>query len=105
MAGSKSPPTTHPFLVESYDNFHVGDGRGEWTNHGSFETVEAAVKCARGVIDDWIKETHQPGMTAEDLKSRFHTYGHVAVVRGAPGAFDAYKYLDDRLRDFGAKGV
>lgn len=91
---------TKSYLVESYDNFHVGDEGGEWMTHGSFTTVEAAVACARSVIDDWIKEHYKPGMTAEGLRNRFRVYGYVTVVRGADGAFDAYKYLDERLRDF-----
>lgn len=65
--------------------------------HGSFDTVDAAIACARAVIEEWIAGNYQPGMTADELESRYLAYGHVPVVRGAEGVFDAYQYFADRI--------
>ena len=47
---------------------------------GSFQTLEAAIRAAQILIDDFLLSKHQPGMTATDLFSIYQGSGEVPVI-------------------------
>ena len=47
---------------------------------GNFQTLEAAIKAAQILVDDFLLANHQPGMTAIDLFSTYKNSGEVPVI-------------------------
>ena len=47
---------------------------------GNFETLEAAIKAARLLIDDFLMSKHEPYMTALDLFSIYKQNEEVPVI-------------------------
>ena len=46
----------------------------------NFQTLEAAIKAAKILVDDFLLANHQPGMTAIDLFSTYKNSGEVPVI-------------------------
>jgi len=47
---------------------------------GNFQTLEAAIKAAQSLIDDFLLSKHQLGMTAPDLFSIYKDSDAVPVI-------------------------
>ena len=65
---------------------------------GSFQTLEAAIKAAQILVDDFLLLKHQPGMTATDLFSIYKNSDVVPVIFGdadftiSVGSFNHFQY-------------
>ena len=80
------------------DNFHYMDESAR-TTLGEFDTLEAAVAAARGVVDEFLAGALQPGMTAEELYHTYVNFGDDPFILG-PGLsgvpFSAWDYARER---------
>jgi hypothetical protein len=76
------------------DNYHYMDKDKRYTL-GEFETLEAAVEAAKGIVDDGVLNDYEPGMSASTLYGRYKMFGEDPWVSG-PGDshFSAWKYAE-----------
>jgi len=65
---------------------------------GNFQTLEAAIKAAQILVDDFLVSKHQPGMTATDLFSIYKVSDEVPVIFSdadftiSVGSFNHFQY-------------
>ena len=79
------------------DNFHYMDETERYSG-GAFETWEEAVAHCKAIVDQWLLELYEPGMTAQQLLARYKTFGEdpfiVCHARCPP--FSAWTYAEER---------
>jgi hypothetical protein len=98
--------TPRPFTVVVADNFHYMDEQ-ENVEHGSFETLEAAIAAAKAIVDLSLRTAHRPGMTADELYDYYTSFGDDPFIRGGGGPgvpFSAWDYAKDRCAEICANG-
>ena len=85
------------FKVVVADNFHYMDS-DEHYEHGSYDTLEAAIAAARGIVDACLASAYKPGMTAEQLYQQYVSFGDDPFIRGAEERvpFSAWTYAKAR---------
>jgi len=72
---------------------------------GNFQTLEAAIKAAKILVDDFLLAKHQPGMTAIDLFSTYKNSGEVPVIFSdadftiSVGSFNHFQYATRKCRE------
>ena len=90
------------YVVGVDDNFHYRDQDASWTR-GRFDDVEAAVAASRQIVDRWLEEAYEPGMTADALLRSYKMFGEdpfVVAVGGAPPCkFSAWEYARERAAE------
>ena len=91
---------TSTFTVVIADNFHYMD-EGEYVVHGSYETLEAAIDAAKGIVDSCLAAAHKPGMTSADLYRQYVSFGDDPFIRGATERvpFSASTYAEARCAE------
>jgi hypothetical protein len=81
-------------------NYHYGDPDHRY-EHGSFDTLEAALSACRTIVERVLAELHTPGMSAGELFQRYQLFGDdpfIVIVGGtAPNGtaatpFSAWDY-------------
>jgi hypothetical protein len=82
-------PQIQKFTLRVYDNFHFMD-EDESYLAGSFDTEMEAVLKAKNIIDGFVEDQFQPGMTTEALYHLFCTFGEAPVV--LPSGFSPWGY-------------
>jgi len=86
------------FRVLVDDNFHYMDESAR-TTLGEFDTLEAAVASARALVDQFLADSLQPGMTADELFGLYTNFGEDPFIVG-PGVssvlFSAWDYARER---------
>ena len=93
--------TMYQVLVES------GPGGAEACAFGEFESLASAVAAARGLVDDYLRQAHRPGMSAAALYFSYDSFGPLAsVVRDGDGCdFHARAYAWSRCEELCAAGA
>jgi hypothetical protein len=88
---------TYKVIVD--DNFHFMDEQ-ERTTHGEFETLSAAIEACRQIVDDCLASAYKAGMSAEDLYSKYESFGEDPWISGADGVpFSAWDYARQRCSE------
>ncbi len=65
---------------------------------GNFQTLEAAIKAAKILVDDFLLSKHRPGMTATDLFFIYKNSDEVPVIFSdadftiSVGSFNHFQY-------------
>jgi hypothetical protein len=92
------PPTKYKVLLD--DNFHYMD-EDERTEHGEFESLEAAVAACRRIVDEFLLSTYTPGMSAEALYDHYTGFGTDPFIVGgeARNDFSAWDYARRRCKE------
>ncbi len=89
------------FRVLVDDNFHYMD-QDERYEHGSYPTLEAATLAAQAIVDDFLLDASQPGMTAGELFDCYTNFGEDPFIV-APGEsrvlFSAWDYARRRCEE------
>lgn len=80
------------------DNYHYMD-KSYRRSQGEFETAEAALVAARERVDDYLKQAHSPGMSAEALYGSYKMFGEDPFVVGANVHFSAWEYAKARCAE------
>ncbi len=78
MSSSDARPV---FTVVVADNFHYMD-ESEYYEHGTFESLEAAIEAAKEIVDAFLASAMKPGITAEQLYEQFAHFGDDPFIRG-----------------------
>jgi hypothetical protein len=82
------------------DNFHYMD-ESEIYLDSSYPTCEAAVLACKKIVDDFLRSTYKPGMTATELWKLYTTFGDDAFIMPPPGArcpFSGWDYAREQCR-------
>lgn len=83
----------------------------ERVTHGMFESAEEAVAACRAIVDLWLAEAFEPGMTGEALWERYTLFGDDPWVQAldpkdAPaGNFSAWGYAQERCEALARGGT
>jgi hypothetical protein len=78
-----SPAHSYRVLVD--DNFHHMDDRERWTL-GTFASCEEALAACRRLLDAWLREAWETGMTAEPLYAKYTRFGEDPFIQPSDGA-------------------
>ncbi len=95
IAGSMS----YRVLVD--DNFHYMD-EDERYELGSYQTLEAAIAAARAIVDDFLLDSRQPGMSAGELFDLYTGFGEDPFIMGPEQGlvlFSAWDYARRRCEE------
>lgn len=88
------------FKVIVDDNYHYMDPEARY-EHGTFDTLDAAIGACREIVDLDLRNIHKPGMNASELFARYQHFGEdpfIVPVDGADPAatatapFSAWEY-------------
>lgn len=83
------------------DNFGF-QRESERVTHGEFGTAEEAMAACRKIVDEWLADAFEPGMTSEALWEAYTLFGDDPFItpvdpKDAPAAnFDAWSYARER---------
>jgi len=89
------------YTVVVADNFHYMDSSEHYV-HGSFDSLEEAVRAAKTIVDSWLADNRKPGMTAAQLYEGYVAFGEdpfisAANLEGVP--FSAWTYAKQRCAE------
>ena len=79
------------------DNFHYMDD-DERYKAGEFSSLEKAIAKARHIVDEFLSQAHKKGMTAEELRRQYSSFGEDPFIVGGPpeSNFSAWDYAKKR---------
>jgi hypothetical protein len=83
------------FIVESYDNFDSPSERC-CKHEGVFNTVDAALACARGIVDRSLTSIRKPNQSPGDWYKAYELFGDGVYAYGI--GFNPYIYAKERIR-------
>ena len=82
------------------DNFHYMD-EDERYQHGVFLTAEEAISACKHIVDEYLENQVQPGMTASELYESYTMFGEDPFIVGINPteenvSFSAWNYAKER---------
>ena len=85
------------------DNFHHADESHRY-ELGRVPTLEAALDAARRIVDEYLVQNHEPGMTAEALLASYKMFGEdpwivPLAADDAASDFSAWDYAERRCAE------
>ncbi|MCA9873892.1 MAG: hypothetical protein H6659_15680 [Ardenticatenaceae bacterium] len=88
------------FKVFVDDNFHYQDAAPRY-ELGEYDSWPTAVAACQMIIDRYLADTYQAGMSAAELYARYTTFGEDPFVAPTPeGAhFSAWAYARERCAE------
>ena len=90
-------PNTFRVLVD--DNYDYMD-ESKRREHGRYDTLEQAIAACKAMVDECLRESYRPGMTAAELELAYRTGGDDPFVVGVgPDVFSAWRYASVRARE------
>ena len=69
-----------PFSVQTFDAYESPPYSGDPLNVGSFSTADAALECAKKVVDDQLRISIESGLSVEDALLSFSTAGEIPMI-------------------------
>lgn len=94
------------FHLRVYDNFHYND-ESEAYNKGLYDSYEAALYAAKGMVDEFLIYNWRKGMLPKDLHALFLLYGddpiilaNESVERFEMPNFSARDYVEGIIEEF-----
>jgi hypothetical protein len=93
------------YTVKIDDSFHYMD-EGERVEHGVFASLEEAVAAAKRIVDEFLIEHYEPGMSADELYRYYTAFGDDPfIIEREPGVpFSAWTYAKARSQQLAAGG-
>ena len=88
-----------PFKVYVDDNFHYMD-KDERYFQGEYDTEEQAIGVCQKIVDDYLFNAHEPGMTTKDLYESYVSFGEDPFIQG--GSFSGWGYAETRSEEITA---
>lgn len=85
------------------DNYDYMD-ESAYSSGGRFDTYESAVRAAKRIVDTWLRDAHEPGMSAGELLGKYKMFGEDPFIRLPEGVdppdkpFSAWRYAETRCR-------
>ena len=91
------PASSYTVFVD--DNFHYMD-ESERYQQGVYETLEKAVSACKTIVDEFLRSSHEPGITSDKLLTKYLMFGEDPWISpGPPDAFRARDYARDRCSE------
>jgi hypothetical protein len=84
-----------PYTVLVDDNFAYMDEDKRYM-HGAFATLEEAVQACQAIVDDFMRRTYTPGMSAAALYREYVAASEDPFIRGPGAEFSAWTYAKQR---------
>lgn len=96
-----------PYEIQVDDNFHYADSASRTTGP-TFDSAEKAVAYCKSVVDQYLADQYQPGMTAEALYGKYTLLGDdpfILSINSESVKFSAWDYARQRCTEIcaGAK--
>jgi hypothetical protein len=80
------------YTIRVDDNYDYMDKDARYT-HGEYQTLEAAIKEAKEIVDSYLSSAYTPGMSAEDLYQSYTSFGDDPFIVGPEDSkFSAWDY-------------
>lgn len=81
------------------DNYHYMDEESRY-RAGTFPSYDEALAKAKAIVDEFLEDSHQPGMTSKELFEGYIGFGEdpFIVPAGEPD-FSAWEYARERCRE------
>ena len=76
------------------DNFHYMDTDARYTL-GEFDTSEAAIAACKEIVDEFLRQSYKPSMTAEELYNSYVGFGEDPFIEHG-AHFSAWTYAKER---------
>lgn len=73
------------------DNFHYMEEEHRYFL-GEFDTPEAAIAACQRVVNEWLEETYEPGMSASELITKYAFFGEDPFIMDGGVRFSAREY-------------
>jgi hypothetical protein len=94
------------FQVLVDDNFHAYEESDRY-QRGVYDTLDEAIAVCRAIVDRDLAHQYTPGMTADELYSRYTSFGEDPFIRdtehaGIPSEdvpFSAWTYAKQRCEE------
>ena len=67
------------FHLRVYDNYHYAD-ESEAYDHGQYETYEEALLEAKAIVEEFLEQNWNHGITPEELLVQFALYGEDPII-------------------------
>src|SRR5450631_906085 len=99
MVVAKCDTVAQKFIVESFDNHDPADDR-RCRRHFEFDTPDAALACARRIMDKSLRRTHGRYRTSNEWYRHWSEYGDSVTAPGT--GFDPRNYAKVRIREIPA---
>jgi hypothetical protein len=82
------------------DNFHYMDESHRY-NLGEYKTMEKAIEACKDIVDEFLREYYEPGMSSSELLSQYALYGEDPFIIGEDekAPFSARDYASERAED------
>ena len=85
---------TDTYTVYIADNFN-----GERFSPYEYSTAEEALNVCKRNVDSYLEEDYKPGMTGEDLLTRYKRFGEDPWVQSEGVHFSAWQYAEKRCKE------
>jgi hypothetical protein len=89
------PAAEKPYVVFVDDNFHYMD-EDERYRSGDYDTFEEAVQACQTIVDKFLLNQYEPGMTSDKLYDQYVSFGEDPFIRGPGSNFSAWNYARQR---------
>jgi hypothetical protein len=96
--------TNTKYKVFVDDNFNFMDENERYAD-GVYNTYEAAVAKCKRIVDEFLEDAYEPGMTADQLYYGTYTmFGEDPFIVGSKqGAYSSWEYAEQRCKELTAK--
>jgi len=86
-----------PFSVQTFDAYESPPYSGDPLNVGSFSTADAALECAKKVVDDQLRISIESGLSVEAALLSFSTAGEIPMIFGEGRIYlQPFEYAKER---------
>lgn len=95
-----SPKDSKKYVMYVDDNYHLMD-EAERYKGGEFDDCESAKKQCMEIVDAFLIEGYQPGMTWKELLSAYQGFGEDPWIASAEAdcQFSAWDYAEQRCQE------
>jgi len=68
---------------------------------GEYKTLENAIEACKEIVDEFLHENYEPGMTSSELLSQYALYGEDPFIIGPDEKvpFSARDYASERVEE------
>ena len=85
------------FSVQTFDAYESPPYSGDPLNVGSFSTADAALECAKKVVDDQLRISIESGLSVEAALLSFSTAGEIPMIFGEGRIYlQPFEYAKER---------
>lgn len=103
LGESVDDPMTYAVLV---DESRPHGRKMDRYAHGTFDTLDAAIRAAKRIVDDYLDAAYEPGMSGQRLWQIYVMFGDdpfIASEELTVSPFSAWSYASERIRSWNVR--